>query len=41
MDWIGLIVVSFIVPAVVSWLVSILLRKVGWIRENDLKLEVK
>ena len=41
MDWIGLIVVSFIVPALVSWLVSLLLRKIGWIRENDLKLELK
>ncbi|MBQ9815308.1 MAG: PTS sugar transporter subunit IIC [Lachnospiraceae bacterium] len=40
-DWIGLIVVSFIVPAIVSWLVSLLLRKVGWIKENDLKLELK
>ena len=41
MDWIGLIVVSFIIPAVVSWLVSLLLRKIGWIKENDLKLELK
>ncbi|MBR6349817.1 MAG: PTS sugar transporter subunit IIC [Lachnospiraceae bacterium] len=40
-DWIGLIVVSFIVPAIVSWLVSLLLRKVGWIKENDFKLELK
>ena len=40
MDWIGLIVVSFIVPAIVSWLVALLLRKINWIKEGDLKLEV-
>ncbi len=38
MDWIGLIAVSFIVPAVVSLLVASLLRNIGWIEENDLKL---
>ena len=41
MDWIGLIVVSIIVPAVISWLVAVLLRKINWIKEGDLKLEVK
>lgn len=40
MDWIGLIVVSFIVPALVAWLVSLLLRKINWIKEGDMKLEV-
>jgi uncharacterized membrane protein len=38
MDWIGLIVVSFIVPAVVAWLVSLLLRKINWIKPGDMKL---
>jgi len=40
MDWIGLIVVSFIVPAIVSWLVSLLLRKINWIKKDDMKLTV-
>ena len=40
MDWIGLIVVSFIIPAVVSWAVSLLLRKIGWIKDGDLKLSL-
>ncbi len=39
-DWIGLIVISFIIPAVVSWAVSLLLRKIGWIRDGDLKLSL-
>lgn len=38
MDWFGLIMVSFIIPGVVAWLVSILLRKINWIKEGDLKL---
>lgn len=37
-DWIGLIVVSFIVPAVIAWLVSLLLRKINWIKFGDMKL---
>ena len=38
-DWFGLIMVSFILPAVISLAVGNLLRKIGWIRENDLKLK--
>lgn len=38
-DWIGLILVSFILPAVISLLLGNLLRKIGWIKENDLKLD--
>ncbi len=39
MDWLGLILVCFVLPAVLTWLFAIPLRKIGWIRENDLKLE--
>jgi uncharacterized membrane protein len=38
MDWIGLFLICFILPALISLGVSLLLRKLGWIRENDLKL---
>lgn len=38
-DWMGLILVSFVLPAVISLVICNLLRKIGWIRENDLKLE--
>lgn len=38
-DWIGLITVCFLLPAVISLLLGNLLRKTGWIKENDLKLE--
>lgn len=39
MDWIGLIMISFILPAVISLLAGSFLRKIGWIKENDLKLD--
>lgn len=39
-DWIGLVLISFILPAVLSWAFCILLRKIGWIKENDLKLDL-
>ena len=39
-DWAGLILICFILPAVISWVFCLLLRKAGWIRENDLKLDL-
>ncbi|MBQ3147404.1 MAG: PTS sugar transporter subunit IIC [Oscillospiraceae bacterium] len=38
MDWIGLVLICFVLPAVLSWLFCAILRKWGWIKENDLKL---
>ena len=40
MDWIGLVLICFVLPAVLSWLIAIPLRKKGWIKENDLKLDL-
>ena len=37
-DWLGMAVVCFVLPAVLSWLFCEMLRKAGWIREGDLKL---
>ena len=39
MDWVGLVLVCFILPAVLSEVFCLILRKIGWIKENDLKLE--
>ena len=38
-DWIGLILICFILPAVICLLLGLLCRKLGWIREGDLKLD--
>ncbi len=40
MDWIGLALICFILPAILSWVFCEVLRKWGWIRENDLKLDL-
>jgi len=40
MDWIGLVLICFVLPAIISWALCELLRKVGWIKENDLKLDL-
>ena len=40
MDWIGLVLICFVLPAVLTWLISLPLRKWGWIKENDLKLDL-
>lgn len=39
-DWIGLILICFVLPAVLSWMFCEILRKIGWIQETDLKLEL-
>ncbi|MDD4315590.1 MAG: PTS sugar transporter subunit IIC [Clostridia bacterium] len=36
----GIILLMFVIPAVVSWSVCLLLRKLNWIKENDLKLNL-
>ena len=38
--WIGIGVVCILAPAVLSLVFSEILRKMGWIQENDLKLEL-
>ena len=37
-DWLGLILVCFVLPGVLSWAFGLLLRKIGWIKEGDLTL---
>lgn len=39
-DWIGLIAVSFVLPAILTLIFAYVLRKIGWIKENDLKLDI-
>ena len=40
MDWVGLTLVCFVLPAVLCLLFCEILRKIGWIRKNDLKLDL-
>ena len=40
MDWLGLVLISFVLPAVLTWLIAIPLWKWGWIKDGDLKLDL-
>ena len=39
-DWLGMLLICFILPGVLSWAISLPMRKIGWIGENDLKLDL-
>ena len=39
-DWLGLLLISFVLPALLTWLFAIPLRKWGWIKDGDLKLDL-
>jgi hypothetical protein len=38
--WLGIVLLCFILPAAISLGVSVLLRKVGWIKLDDMKLKM-
>lgn len=38
--WIGLVLVCIVLPAILTPLIAWPLRRIGWIRENDLKLDL-
>ncbi len=40
MDWLGMVLICFILPGVLTWLFGQFFRKMGWIKENDLKLDL-
>ena len=37
-DWLGLILISFVLPAVLCWAFGLFFRKIGWIKDGDLTL---
>ena len=39
-DWTGLVLICFILPALLSWIFCQILRKWGWIKPDDLKLDL-
>ncbi len=38
MDWTGLILISFVLPAVLSLLIHAGVKKLGWVKDGDMKL---
>ncbi len=39
MDWIGLVLICFVLPGVICWALGLVCRKIGWIKDGDLKLD--
>lgn len=39
MDYLAMALICLVLPAVLTWLFGLLFRKLGWIREQDLKLD--
>ena len=37
-DWLGLVLICIVLPAVITPLLNMILRKIGWVKEGDLKL---
>ena len=37
-DWIGLVLVCFLLPAVLCWALGLVCRRLGWIKDGDLTL---
>ena len=38
-DWFGLLMISIVLPALLTWAFGLLFRKIEWIKEGDLALE--
>ena len=38
MDWIAMLLLCIVLPAVLTWAFGLFFRKIGWIKEGDLKL---
>ena len=38
MDWLGLVLVCFVLPAALSLLIHSFVRKLGWVKDGDLKI---
>lgn len=37
-DWTGLLLISFVLPAVICPLINLVLRRIGWVKDGDLTL---
>ena len=39
MDWLGLALICVVLPAVICWALGLVCRRLGWIKDGDLKLD--
>ncbi|MBQ2840097.1 MAG: PTS sugar transporter subunit IIC [Oscillospiraceae bacterium] len=39
-QWLGMLLVHFVLPAILCWALGLFFRKIGWIKDGDLKLDL-
>ena len=39
MDWVGLVLISFVLPAILTLIFDKIFRKIGWVKDGDMKLK--
>lgn len=39
-DWVGLVLICFILPALLSLVFDLVLRKLNWVKPGDMKLDI-
>ena len=39
-DWVGLLLICIVLPAILSWIFNEILRKIGWVKDGDMQLTV-
>lgn len=39
LNWIGLVLICFVLPAVLSYIFNEILRKIGWVKDGDMKID--
>lgn len=40
MDWLGLLLISIVLPAVLAFAFDLVMRKLGWVKDGDMKLDI-
>jgi len=40
LPWIGMLLTHIVLPAIICWAISLIFRKINWIKQNDLKLDL-
>ncbi|MBQ9544287.1 MAG: PTS sugar transporter subunit IIC, partial [Clostridia bacterium] len=40
LQWVGMALVCFVIPAVLCPILAALMKKIGWIKDGDMKLEL-
>ena len=38
MDWIGLVLIAIVLPAILAYAINLVVRKLGWVKDGDMKL---